>query len=54
MDEESLKGFTGERQGNDFLVNLIDSPGAWGRWRAWAAYWLGSISAGQHIGWARV
>jgi elongation factor 2 len=27
MSEESLKGFTGERQGNDFLVNLIDSPG---------------------------
>lgn len=29
MAEESLKGFTKERQGNDFLVNLIDSPGGW-------------------------
>ncbi len=27
MDEAALKGFTKERQGNDFLVNLIDSPG---------------------------
>ena len=41
MDEESLKGFTGERQGNDFLVNLIDSPGGWGGWRG-----LSSIAAG--------
>lgn len=29
MAEESLKGFTKDRQGNDFLVNLIDSPGGW-------------------------
>jgi elongation factor 2 len=27
MTEEALKGFTGERNGNDYLVNLIDSPG---------------------------
>ena len=27
MTEEALKYFTGERQGNDYLVNLIDSPG---------------------------
>lgn len=27
MTEEELKGFTGERDGNDYLVNLIDSPG---------------------------
>lgn len=28
MEEEALKGYTKERKGNDFLVNLIDSPGA--------------------------
>lgn len=28
MEEDSLKGFEGKRNGNDFLVNLIDSPGA--------------------------
>lgn len=27
MTEEDLKGFTGQRDGNDYLVNLIDSPG---------------------------
>lgn len=27
MEEEKLKGFTGTRDGNDYLVNLIDSPG---------------------------
>lgn len=27
MTDESLKYFEGERQGNDYLVNLIDSPG---------------------------
>lgn len=27
MSEESLKEFKGERTGNDYLVNLIDSPG---------------------------
>lgn len=27
MSDESLDGFKGERHGNDFLVNLIDSPG---------------------------
>jgi len=27
MGEDALKTFTGERQGSDFLVNLIDSPG---------------------------
>lgn len=27
MADEELKGFTGERDGNDYLVNLIDSPG---------------------------
>ena len=27
MSEESLKGFESNRKGNDFLVNLIDSPG---------------------------
>jgi len=27
LDEEYLKDFKGERDGNDFLVNLIDSPG---------------------------
>jgi len=30
MSEESLKGFTKDRKGNDFLVNLIDSPGGFG------------------------
>ena len=32
MEEEALAGFKGERHGNDFLVNLIDSPGecVWG------------------------
>lgn len=27
MEEDSLKNYTGQRDGNDFLVNLIDSPG---------------------------
>lgn len=27
MTEEQLKGFSGTREGNDYLVNLIDSPG---------------------------
>ena len=27
IDEEKLKGFTKERQGADYLINLIDSPG---------------------------
>ena len=27
VEEEKLKGFTGERNGNDYLINLIDSPG---------------------------
>lgn len=27
MSEDDLKGFNGERDGNDYLVNLIDSPG---------------------------
>eukprot|EP00803_Ostreobium_quekettii_P007249 evm.model.scf_1627.1 EVM.evm.TU.scf_1627.1 scf_1627:5728-11865(-) len=27
MSDESLKGFTGERDGNSYLINLIDSPG---------------------------
>lgn len=27
MEEEYLKNFKGERDGNDYLVNLIDSPG---------------------------
>lgn len=27
MTDEQLKGFEGERTGNDYLVNLIDSPG---------------------------
>lgn len=27
MGEDALKTYTGERQGSDFLVNLIDSPG---------------------------
>jgi elongation factor 2 len=27
MEDEKLSGFKGERQGNHFLVNLIDSPG---------------------------
>ncbi len=27
MSDEALKGFSGPRKGNDFLVNLIDSPG---------------------------
>ncbi len=27
MTDEDLKNFTGERSGNDYLVNLIDSPG---------------------------
>jgi elongation factor 2 len=27
VEDEKLKGFTGERNGNDYLINLIDSPG---------------------------
>ena len=27
IDEEKLKGFTKEREGHDYLINLIDSPG---------------------------
>jgi len=27
MSDDDLKGFAGERNGNDYLVNLIDSPG---------------------------
>lgn len=27
IEEEKLKGFTGPREGNDYLINLIDSPG---------------------------
>lgn len=27
MTDEQLKGFQGNREGDDFLVNLIDSPG---------------------------
>ena len=27
VEEEFFKGFTGKKDGNDFLVNLIDSPG---------------------------
>ena len=27
IEEEKLKGFVKERQGNDYLINLIDSPG---------------------------
>ena len=27
VPEEKLKGFVKERNGNDYLVNLIDSPG---------------------------
>ena len=27
MRDEDLKAFTGERDGNDYLINLIDSPG---------------------------
>ena len=27
VPEEKLKGFTKDRVGNDYLVNLIDSPG---------------------------
>ncbi|KAL4568326.1 hypothetical protein LXL04_023935 [Taraxacum kok-saghyz] len=27
MTEESLKGFRGERNGNKYLINLVDSPG---------------------------
>jgi len=27
MSDEALKGFTGERDGNSYLINLIDSPG---------------------------
>ena len=27
MGEDALKTYHGERQGSDFLVNLIDSPG---------------------------
>lgn len=27
MTDDDLKNFTGERDGNDYLVNLIDSPG---------------------------
>ena len=27
IEDEKLKGFTKERNGNDYLINLIDSPG---------------------------
>uniref|UniRef100_A0A2P2MJK8 Uncharacterized protein MANES_14G016900 n=2 Tax=Rhizophora mucronata TaxID=61149 RepID=A0A2P2MJK8_RHIMU len=27
MPDEALKGYKGERQGNEYLINLIDSPG---------------------------
>ena len=27
MTDESLKSYKGERQGNEYLINLIDSPG---------------------------
>ena len=27
MSDESLNGFKGDRDGNDYLINLIDSPG---------------------------
>jgi len=27
MSDEALKGFTGDRDGNSYLINLIDSPG---------------------------
>ena len=27
LDDEALKGFTGPRAGNNYLINLIDSPG---------------------------
>ena len=27
MTDESLKSFKGERNGNEYLINLIDSPG---------------------------
>ncbi|KAK9915055.1 hypothetical protein WJX75_004191 [Coccomyxa subellipsoidea] len=27
IEDEKLKGFTGAREGNDYLINLIDSPG---------------------------
>ena len=27
IEDEKLKGFTGPREGNDYLINLIDSPG---------------------------
>ena len=27
MSDEALKGFTGARDGNKYLINLIDSPG---------------------------
>ena len=27
MEDEDLKAFKGERDGNDYLINLIDSPG---------------------------
>ena len=27
MEEDELTGFTGQRDGNHFLINLIDSPG---------------------------
>ncbi|GKV37036.1 hypothetical protein SLEP1_g45105 [Rubroshorea leprosula] len=27
MSDEALKGYKGERQGNEYLINLIDSPG---------------------------
>ncbi|GFZ12639.1 ribosomal protein S5/Elongation factor G/III/V family protein [Actinidia rufa] len=27
MSDESLKNYSGERQGNEYLINLIDSPG---------------------------
>lgn len=27
IEDEKLKGFVKEREGNDYLINLIDSPG---------------------------
>ena len=55
MGEEKLKGFTGDRHGNHFLVNLIDSPGGWLAGRSsWEVLWEGEGGQGGWLSpWGR-
>lgn len=45
MEDEDLKGFTGARDGNHFLINLIDSPGALDLREGGSSGWLGTSCA---------